>query len=133
MAVRKKGNQWQADFMVKGERHRRSFDTEAAAEAWELQARAALKLGKPIPDEETKRQGGKDRDTLKGLLRDTIALHWKLKGKGACKQVVNAEVFVRWCGEDMSVDDAFEQDNIDKFVAYLIEVRKASNGTLNRY
>lgn len=38
-----------ADFMTAGTRHRELFDTAEAAEAWELAARSALKLGQPVP------------------------------------------------------------------------------------
>lgn len=133
MTVRRKGRQWQADFMVDGKRFRRSFDTETEAEAWEHQARAALQLGQPIPDGSPKSLGGRDAGTLGGLLRDCETLHWKLAGKGLGKQAELARVFVRFVGERVPVREAFAQETIDRFVRHLIEERKLSDGSLNRY
>jgi len=133
MAVRRKGRQYQADFMVNGVRHRHSFKTEAEAEAWELSTRAALRLGKAVAAPATKSLGGRDAGTIGGVLRNATTLHWRLSGKGLGKQAEVAGVFVKFCGERMPAAEALSQENIDKFVAYLIEDRRSSSGTMNRY
>lgn len=131
MATYPKGNKFITKFMIDGVRHTRMHDTEAEGEAWELQSRANLKLGKAIPVAE-KKIGGSDAGALGNLLRETATLHWA-KGKDSSKCELNATTFVNWCGKDMPSRDAFKQDNIDDFVAYLINEREVSGSTVNRY
>jgi integrase len=131
MATYPKGNKFITKFMVNGDRHVKMHDTQAEGEAWELQARAALKLGKPLPTTE-KRIGGSDAGTLGNLLRETATLHWS-KGKDSSKCELNASTFVKWCGEGMSVIDAFAQSNIDDFLQYLLNEREVEGSTVNRY
>lgn len=131
MAVRKKGGQYQADFMVSGKRYRFAFATEREAEAWELEARAAIKLGKPVP-EPARSVGGRDSGSLAQALRSADTLHWS-RQPGSAKQLANAALFVRWAGPALSCEDGFNQDKIDEFREYLIQVRHCSNGTINRY
>jgi len=126
-----KGNKFITKFMLDGERHTRMHDTKKEGEAWELQARAALKLGKPLPDAE-KRIGGSDAGTLGNLLRETATLHWS-KGKDSSKCELNATTFVNWCGEAMRIEDAFSQSNIDDFLSYLLNEREVEGSTVNRY
>lgn len=131
MATYAKGNKFITKFMVNGDRYVRMHDTEAEGQAWELEARAALKLGKPLPQAE-KKIGGSDAGKLSNLLRETATLHWA-KGKDSSKTELNATTFVNWCGPDMAVADAFKQSNIDDFVAYLVNEREVSGATINRY
>lgn len=135
MAVRKKGGQYQADFMIAGERHRRSFNSEAEAEAWELQARAAIKLGKPVPEpvgQAAPTLGGRDVGTVGMAVRSAERLHWdKLRGSGAA--VRNAKLFEKWVGPKTSAVDGFSPAKVREFIAYLTDERKVSNSTLNRY
>lgn len=49
MATRPRGGSFQTDFMVAGTRYRETFDTKDEGEAWELEARAAIKRGLPVP------------------------------------------------------------------------------------
>ena len=57
--ARPKHSGWQADVTWDGQRHRPSgFATKLAAEVWELQALAALKLGKPLPPAPAAEGGG---------------------------------------------------------------------------
>jgi integrase len=131
LATYPKGNKYITKFMVNGERHTKMHDTQAEGEAWELEARAALKLGKPMPQAE-KKIGGSDAGKLGNLLRETATLHWS-KGKDSSKCELNAATFVKWCGTEMSVSEAFKQDNIDDFIAYLVNEREVSGSTINRY
>lgn len=130
MAVRRKGRQYQADFMVSGERHRKSFATEAEAEAWEMQTRAAIKLGKPLPSPGPKSLGGRDAGTIGALVRDASRLHWGPRG---AKQAMNAEVFARFVGENTPAVGALSQQNINEFLLHLDEDRHVSSSTKNRY
>jgi hypothetical protein len=93
MATYPKGNKFITKFMIDGERHTRMHDTKNEGEAWELQARAALKLGKALPEEAVKRIGGSDAGSLGNLLRETATLHWS-KGKDSSKCELNAQTFV---------------------------------------
>lgn len=80
MAVRKRGDSWMADFMVKGQRYRETFDTEPEAVAWEHEARAALTLGKSLPPVRNQRvdqPGGGGLSTLGALLDYTEREHWR--------------------------------------------------------
>lgn len=133
MASRRKGNKWMADFMVDGVRYRQTgFNSEAESDAWELEARAALKLGKPLP-EVRKKLGGVDSGSLGGLLRETERLHWDIACKPGNKSRLNARTFVDFVGAHVPAAEAFTQENIDNFIRYLQEERSVSNSTLNRY
>lgn len=132
MAVRSKGKKWQADFMYEGDRLRQSFDTKAEAEAWELEARAALKRGQPVPQAAAQTLGGKDSGTLANVLRSAEALHWG-RLRNSSKTVANAKIFVAWAGPSTPAHEALAQTKINKFVEYLIEKRRVKNSTLNRY
>lgn len=131
MAVTAKGNSYQAAFMVAGERHRKQFPTKVEAEAWELQGRAALKLGKPVPDG-GRSAVGSDARTLAGVLRSAETLHWG-RLKGSSRTALNASIFVEWAGPKLAPTEAFTLTKVMAFVKYLIEERRVSNSTLNRY
>lgn len=135
MAVRQKGGQFQADFMVRGERHRRSFDTKEEAEAWELEARAALKLGKPVPApkaQPVRTLGGGDAATMRGVLRSAERLHWA--GLKDDKSALNANTFVKWCGDNAVPADVLTTEKIEEFVTeHLLGERNVAGATVNRY
>jgi len=128
-----KGNKFITKFMVNGTRYTKMHGTAAEGEAWELSARAALKLGKPIPQDEVKRVGGKDVGTVAGAFRAASSKRWLPAGDGSSKQMLNAETFMRWCGPNMSAPEAFGQENIDKFFEYLKTERRVANSTINKY
>lgn len=78
MAVRKRGNTFMADFMVAGIRYRETFDTEAEAEAWELETRAALVRGSPLPAPKNGRsESGGSLATLGALFDYVKTEHWQ--------------------------------------------------------
>ncbi|NPU64580.1 tyrosine-type recombinase/integrase [Bradyrhizobium sp. 83012] len=128
-----KGNKFITKFMVNGQRPTKMHDTREEGEAWELMARAAIKLGKPIPDTETAKVGGKDSSTVGGALRAAKLKRWAPKGDGSVKTCVNAEVFTRWCGPQMPAEEAFSQEKVDEFFEYLRTERRVSNTTINKY
>lgn len=132
MATYPKGNKFITKFMVDGKRHTKMHDTQADGEAWELTARAALKLGKPIPDAAPVRVGGKDSNTLGGVLRSAEKLHWS-KLRASEKQMGNARIFVKWAGSQLTPAQAFTQAKVREFCEYLTDERKVANSTMNRY
>jgi integrase len=78
MAVRKRGSGYLADFMVNGTRYRETFTTEVEAKAWELEARAALTVGKPLPPVSNGRtETGGGLSTLGALFDYTCVNHWQ--------------------------------------------------------
>ena len=88
MSARRKGGQYYADFMIAGARHRAfGFESRRECEAWELQARAAIKLGKPLPSgPRGKSVGGGDAGKMSNVLRSAITLHWS-KNRGSEKSI----------------------------------------------
>ncbi len=132
MPTYRKGKKFITKFMVDGVRHSRMTDTEAKGEAWELQARAALKLGQPLPDAEVRRIGGTDAGTLGNLFRETEVQHWS-RQKDSSKTILNASIFVQWVGPNASVQHAFSQETTNKFIEYLLTERKVAPATVNRY
>lgn len=127
MAVRKRGDAWQADFSVSKKRYRRDFDTEAEALAWEREAIAAAKSGKPVPDPNTSRV----ETTMQDVLDSVVKLDWARK-RGSKGSIVNAQRFVNFVGPHVSPEYGFSQENMDAFFEDLIE-RNRSGSTLNRY
>lgn len=128
-----KGNKFITKFMVSGERPSMMTDTREEGEAWELQARAAIKLGKPIPDLGTKKSvGGSDAATVGGALRSAETLHWS-RLRNSDKSVNNARIFANWAGLKTPTEQGFSPAKLQEFTRYLIEERKVSNSTLNRY
>jgi integrase len=78
MAVRNRGTSFMADFMIAGTRYRETFDTEPEAEAWELETRAALVRGSPLPAAKTGRsESGASLATLGPLFDYTKEQHWE--------------------------------------------------------
>ena len=133
MTVRKRGSGYQANFTHKGERHIRQFNTEDAAKAWELEARAALLKGGTLPDNKhTPNIGGSDVGTVQNVFRRVVQYHWQ-RLKNSKGTIRNAAYFIRWVGGNTSIHDAFSQQNIDAFVKHLIDDRRVANATINRY
>lgn len=129
------GRKFITKFMVGGVRYTRMTDSADVGAAWELAARAALKLGKPLPEPDAPKKDtrGGGGASVSVVLRATRTRHWEPMGPGADKQILNAETFVRWCGPLMSASEAFSQANVDKFFEYLRTERRVSNSTINKY
>ncbi|MER8582654.1 tyrosine-type recombinase/integrase [Mesorhizobium sp. M1423] len=132
MAVTKRGSGYQAEFVVGGKRFRQQFDSEAAAEKWEFETRAALKAGKVLPEGPSKSTGGKDVGTLGEVLRSATKFRWT-NHDGCVGQVRNATTFVKWAGEKTSPAEALTTGNVLEFVEHLMDERKVANQTINRY
>lgn len=131
MAVRQRGTGWQADVQYKGARARESFLTEAEARRWETAARAALKLGKRVPVVEKGPSGPVGR-TLQECLEAAEKLHWRsLRSNNSFK---NARKFVDWVGPLADPMEVLTSEKIEEFVSsHLMDERKVTNGTVNRY
>ena len=134
MPTYSKGNKYITKVTTPAGRITRMTDTREAGEAWELAVRAAVKLGKPIPEPEGKAPslGGKDAGTMAGVLRNAEALHWN-KLRASHRTVGNATLFVDWAGPKSDPREVFTKGRIQDFVRYLSEERKVSNTTMNRY
>ena len=124
MTTRKRGQQWQADFMLAGNRVRETFTTPNAAEAFELECRAAHKLGKPLP----MAPASKDRSgTMKALLEDT-ALRWK-DHKSPGTSYTQARLFVDHTGPLAAPADVLT----DAYVAAFIGgIQNRAGATINK-
>jgi integrase len=131
MATYAKGGKFITKFMVSGKRHARMTDTEAQGEAWELAARAALKLGKPIPEPDggSLSVGGHDAGKMSNVLRSAEVNHWRTLRRGGTGQVKNASAFVNWVGPNTAASEAMTLPTIRKFLAE----KHVSNNTKNKY
>ena len=74
MSIRTVGNQYQADFMKAGVRHRKGFDTEVEAAAWEAEMKRRIALNLSLHDI----LGGTKKDkTLSDLLDVVFSNVWQ--------------------------------------------------------
>ncbi|MEY9719250.1 integrase [Sinorhizobium fredii] len=132
MAVTKRGNGYQVDFVVNGQRYRPPvFATEEEAETWEFQARQAIKRGKEVkqPDKapEAAAQG-----TVEHVLNEAKNKHWAYR-RSSTKAVINAEIWAKWAGYKEKASVALSEDKMHEFIAYLKNERKVGGSTINRY
>lgn len=130
MAVRPRGDGWQADVTYKGRRVREQFTSEKEAIVWEREASEALKKGKPVPEARnvTKTQG---YDTLGGLVDIVKATRWNKPG--AHQMVSCSRRFVEFIGSAVTPAEAFTQSNCDAFLAHIAEVHQVSDTTMNKH
>ena len=132
MSVTKRGLGYLAEFTYGGVRYRPPvFATQEAAVKWEVEARLALRAGRELPTLPTVAEGAKE-GTLKQALEDAKSKRWAYR-RGSHRTVLNAENFVNWAGSKVRASVALSEDNIHKFVRYLISERKVSGSTINRY
>lgn len=108
MAVRKRGSGYMADFMVKGERYRETFSTEAAAVAWEHETRAAIALGKSLPPVSNGRtESGGALSTIGPLFDYVCDNHWRNNPKVSDPEtaIAAARHAVEFLGRNFKVKD----------------------------
>lgn len=108
MAVRKRGSGYMADFTCKGSRYRETFSTEAEAQAWELQARAALVLDKPLPPVSNGRtESGGGLSTMGALFDYVCEDHWRNNPKVTDPEtaIAAAKAAVDFLGRGFKVKD----------------------------
>lgn len=133
--ARPRGTKWQADITVNKQRYRvDGFDTQEEAEAHEAAIRAALRVGKPLPQAEAKtsRTGGM-------LLKEAFRIRWERTWQGsrsAETHRMNADLVLEYFGPDCAVD-TIDEDAIHGFVTWMRTGgngtrRPSSPGTINR-
>lgn len=132
MAVTQRGSGYQAEFVIKGTRYRKQFEKHELAEKWELETRMAIKLGKALPDAPEEQIGGSDAGTVGNALRAAKEKRWAYQ-RGSSRAVLNAEKFVEWVGAKTSAKAALHEDKIHEFVRHLMNDRKVTGSTINRY
>lgn len=136
MAVYQRGNRFQANFMLAGKRLRETFNTEPEAKAWEAACRAAHALGKPLPSAQVGAAQNDNRvATIGELVRYVDRRHWsgdKTKRAGA-KLAHNAYLFADWCGRNMGVEEALDEDRIEDYFRWREEEHRNSGSTINRH
>lgn len=130
-------------FSVNKKRYALAWPNEADGNAWEVAAKLAIRRGQPVPGIEDgvlgtvpvkqKTVGGRDAGTVKNCFRSAVTLKWEPKGDGAGKQILNADIFVRWVGPETPARDGFSQDKINEFIEYLKTERRVGNNTINKY
>jgi integrase len=117
---------------VKGKREKRDgFPTYEAALAWELEAKAAMLLGKPIPEPTDTKKTAKVY-TISDFVDHVYQLHWVgLKaGDGA---LMLANLFRDWVGPKAAVADAITAEKIAEYVKWRRTEKRNSGATLNRH
>lgn len=137
MAVRPRGKGWQADITVKGRRFRETFDTEAEAKAWELEAKAAVLRGDPVPRPNGSgaatapehERFAKENNTLASILDKTFQRYWK-GGPSEAKMLVNMKQVEAYFGAGTSITN-IDHDAIDGFISSCM-AKGNSNATINR-
>ena len=138
MTVRQRGRSWQADITVNGQRVRETFTSREDAEAWELEARASIIRGKPLPSANRptrgkgpiKRPSGSLGGTSIGALMERTFDRFWATGPSAAKMKVNMGQVSEYFGADTPIE-RIDTDAIDGFIGHLI-ARGNSNGTINR-
>lgn len=123
MATRKRGASWQTDFMISGERYRETFETEAEGEAWELEARAAIKLGKTVPAPKSKVKSEANLlATIGGLFDYTEREHWRNNPRISSPEtaVRNGKFCVDFFGRNKPVVD-IDEDAMKRLVRHCID------------
>jgi integrase len=126
MSVVTRGNKFQANVCVNGVRRRKSFDTKADAELYELQVRQALLTGKDDPDEVLKKA---ERLNITKAADRCYKMHW-VGSKSESMQAKMIAVLCRELGPDTELKNITSRV-LEDYVLDLKAKRK-SNGTINR-
>ena len=126
MSIRIKGNKFQADLMIQGQRYRKQFPTDAEAREWEASLRKRLTLGQPVGD---LLSGNKASGmTLRELLTACYDVHWK-DTKNERHQLINIKQLENYYGHDVPVNGV-TTEAVDGFIKSL-EDRHLSPATIN--
>jgi integrase len=132
MATRKRGKSWQVDFMVAGQRIRETFDTHNEAEAWELETRAAIKRGQPLPPARNQRvdTGGKIT-TLGALLDHLLKVHWEHLPRSIKTNRINVEIVRKGLGHDLPLAEITRQ-RLEEFGTELLDGGNSKNTAMRK-
>lgn len=131
MTVRQRGSGFQADVMLGGRRIRETFATAAEAEAYELQCRAADKLGQPLPVAKAGSSTTRAA-TIQGLYEYCAEHHWR-GTKSESMACLNARQFVAYVGPKAAVRDTLTPAVVDAYVQWRMAEKRNSNATVNRH
>ena len=145
MAIRERGNSYQADLTIKGKRYRGTFVTRDQAITWEAEVRAAVLAGREPPSTTRREQ-----QPMMGAEREGVAMKGGLTLREAARKCQNRY----WTGEECSenhartvsfmilemekffgadtVVAALTESLIDSYKDYCRHIRKNTNATLNR-
>lgn len=132
MAVRPRGNGWQADVSHKGQRYRADLPSREAAELWEAEAKVALLAGRPLPKAGNSTSGGENPAggwTVSEGVDRTEKRFWKGTAGGP-SAMHNAKFVLEFFGQKRRLSSISTTD-VDDFVSFL-EDRGDADGTINR-
>lgn len=130
MPVTQRGKGWQATVHHQGARFRETFETEAAALAWEHQAKAALMKGDTVPAKDgSSKVGNRAPRTLKELFDVVYAKYWATS-KSAKTAEINAMKCINTLGQH-TPPSAVTEARIDEMV-FLFQTEGTSDSTINR-
>jgi integrase len=131
MAVRQRGGSWQVDFMIQGRRVREVFSTQAEGATWELEAKAALMKGLPLPPVTKKVEKiAKERASLGAILDHLAQHHWAKQPLSYKKAMVNVRRVKADLGESTPISN-INRERLQEYVEELLDSGNASN-TVNR-
>ncbi|MGN7829667.1 hypothetical protein ACTJJ8_23315 [Agrobacterium radiobacter] len=114
--ARQRGNKWQADVTLEdGNRFRPTFPTEEHAVKWEVAARDAIEMGKPLPPVSIHISGSKTRDlSLLGPCFDFVKRTvWSSQARGGVAQIRNGQTAVDYWGRNKPLEDITSADIAD--------------------
>ena len=126
MPVKKRGESYQVDFMVSGERFRRNFSTQEDATAWEVLAKQAIKHGKPVPILEG---SSNNHQTFGEALDACYNMYWR-GGKSEEKMIYIMKQLIREFGSKFPIND-FTTIRLDEYILDM-KSKNLANGTINR-
>lgn len=129
--VRPHGNGFIAEPMIAGKRYRHTFNTEAEASAFVLEAKAAHKLGKPIPVPGAGTKAANRVNTIDELADYTYKMQWA-EAKSGEQLLMIAKCYARFVGPALPVAQALAADKVLEYV----ESKKTmgcSGSTINRH
>jgi integrase len=123
--MRQRGTSWQGDVLVNGKRHRKSFETEHEALAWE--ARVKERVAKGLPLEDTLKSS--EVHTLRSVADAVESRYWTGTAN-ASNATANADAVVDILGATTPIT-AVDSSAVDTVVSTL-RLKGNSNGTINR-
>lgn len=126
MAVRERGDSWQADFSFAGKRYRETFNTKGEAEQWVVDSTSKLRKGESLAP---RVDGSTGIDTMQQLMDATEARFWR-GSKGEQTAVKNAQDCVDFVGPKVHPREV-NTAVVDSMVAHF-QSRNLSGATINR-
>lgn len=133
MTTTQRGAGYETKFMVAGTRYVGTFKTREEGEAWELEGRAALKLGKPVPDpDEHGSRNAHKIQTIQDLVEHVNKVRWS-GHKAGFSQKKNGDLFAAWVGPKLSPAEALTTTKIEEYMLFRQSEKANANGTINRH